>query len=209
MVKSFLFSKKVFCVDIFIFQNATLYIKCYVYFYPLKGLFMRPTKNDISLTKRTKLADMLNLLLADAVDLKTQAKQAHWNVKGENFIALHELFDQVATEVEADVDLIAERVVQLGGVALGTARVAAKQSRLKEYPLSITESDKHVDAFSSAIGTFNASARQAVDDAAELGDAITSDMLTQIVSGLDKQLWFVESHLEKIATAKGKVSRIK
>jgi starvation-inducible DNA-binding protein len=156
---------------------------------------MHPTKNDIPAAKRAKVADILARLLVDAVDLKSQAKQAHWNVKGENFIALHELFDKVASEVDEAVDTIAERIVQLGGAAEGTVREAAKRSRLKEYPHGTADGQKHVDALSSAIAAFNSCARKNIDDTAALGDAITADMLTGIVGGLDKQLWFVESHL--------------
>jgi len=160
---------------------------------------MHPTKNDISPVKRKKIASLLNQLLSDAIDLSSQTKQAHWNVKGESFIALHELFDQVYTEVSADVDLIAERIVQLGETALGTVRVAAKQSRLKEYPLTATDGQRHVDALSTAIASFNGSARKSIDETDELGDAVTADMLTGIVRGLDKLLWFVESHLQESA----------
>src|SRR5690606_39481545 len=110
---------------------------------------MRPTKNDLPLAKRKKLTDLLGALLADAVDLQMQAKQAHWNVKGENFIALHELFDKVVIDAQGATDMIAERIMQLGGTAQGTVRVAARQSRLKEYPLNATGSDKHVDALST------------------------------------------------------------
>lgn len=158
---------------------------------------MTNTKNDIAPVTRKKIATYLNQLLSDAVDLKSQAKQAHWNVKGANFIAIHELFDAVATEVEAAVDLIAERIVQLGETATGTARVAAKESRLKEYPLTITDSQKHIDALSTAMATFNGFVREGIDDTGVMGDAVTADMLTGIARGLDKQLWFVESHLEE------------
>src|SRR5689334_18673029 len=95
---------------------------------------MYPTRNDLPEAARTKLVDLLNARLADAVDLQTQCKQAHWNVKGPSFIALHELFDKVNGEVEDYVDLIAERAVQLGGTAKGTARQAALRSSLPEYP---------------------------------------------------------------------------
>lgn len=156
---------------------------------------MHPTKNDIPLAKRDKIIVILNRLLSGAIDLGMQTKQAHWNVKGDNFIALHELFDAVYTEVAADVDLIAERIVQLGGTAEGTLQAVSKSSGLKPYPLSVTESEKHVEALSSAIAAFNAPARKAIDETGGLGDAITADMLTGIVRGLDKQLWFVESHL--------------
>lgn len=162
---------------------------------------MHPTKNDIPSLKRKKIAGILNQLLSDSLDLKSQAKQAHWNVKGETFIALHELFDQVATEAEAAVDLIAERIVQLGETALGTVRVAARQSRLKEYPLAASNSHKHVDALSTAMATFNASARKAIDETDALGDAVTADMLTGIARNVDKLLWFVESHLQDTTKA--------
>lgn len=162
---------------------------------------MHTTKNDISPAKRKKITQELNQLLSDAIDLKTQTKQAHWNVKGDGFIALHELFDKVATEVEEVVDLLAERVVQLGDTALGTARVAAKNSRLKEYPLAATTATQHVDALSTAIATFNRNARAEIDATDELGDAVTADILTGIVRGLDKLLWFVEAHLTETARA--------
>src|SRR5215510_12311039 len=109
---------------------------------------MFKTKNDISETTRAKAVELLNARLADAIDLQTQMKQAHWNVKGPTFIALHELFDKVNEDVEDYVDLIAERAVQLGGVARGTLRVAARDSALKEYPLEIATGREHVDAVS-------------------------------------------------------------
>lgn len=158
---------------------------------------MHPTKNDLAPAKRRKLTEYLNRLLSDVLDLKSQCKQAHWNVKGKNFIALHELFDKIATEVDDAADLIAERIVQLGDTAEGTVRVAAKYSRLKEFPLDISDNQKHVDALSTAIATFNSYARKGIDDTDAMGDAVTSDMLTQITRGLDKQLWFVESHLKE------------
>lgn len=154
------------------------------------------TKNDIPTEVRNNINLVLGQLLADAIDLHYQTKQAHWNVKGENFIALHQLFDALAAEVSLAVDTIAERIIQLGGSAHGTVRVAAQKSRLKEYPLDITDSQQHVDALSSALAAFNKSARKAIDETGTLNDAVTADMLTGITSGLDKQLWFVESHLK-------------
>src|SRR5262249_23930489 len=95
---------------------------------------MFKTKNDIPEATRVKVVELLNARLSDCIDLQTLTKQAHWNVKGRNFIALHELFDQLNEDVEDYVDDIAERAVQLGGVAEGTARMAAKRSSLAEYP---------------------------------------------------------------------------
>src|ERR1700756_4540290 len=107
---------------------------------------MYATKNDLSESIRTKMVQLLNARLADAIDLQTQMKQAHWNVKGPTFIALHELFDKINEDVEDYVDLIAERVVQLGGTALGTARSIVQRSQLTEYPLDIGNGRDHVKA---------------------------------------------------------------
>ena len=155
---------------------------------------MYETENDISQNRRVEISALLNQRLADAVDLQTQMKQAHWNVKGPHFIGLHELFDKIDEAVEAYVDLIAERIVQLGGSAEGTARVAAGRSRLEEYPLTIADGSAHVEAVSKALSTFGHEARNSIDQADELGDADTSDLFTEISRGIDKWLWFVEAH---------------
>lgn len=154
------------------------------------------TKNDLPEVSRAKVIDILNNRLADCVDLYSQAKQAHWNVKGPSFIALHELFDQVASGVSEYADLIAERIVQLGGIAEGTARVAAKRSSLSEYPLTIATGREHVEALSSALATFGREVRQAIDQTAALQDMGTSDIFTEISRGTDKWLWFVEAHAQ-------------
>jgi starvation-inducible DNA-binding protein len=155
---------------------------------------LHATRNDIFEEKRTKIIEALAPRLADAVDLKLQLKQAHWNVKGPNFIALHEPFDKVAAEVEGYVDLIGERILQLGGVADGSARTVAAASGLAPYPDAITSGQDHVNAIANALAAFGRSARAAIDRAAELGDADTADILTEISRGIDKSLWFVEAH---------------
>ena len=114
---------------------------------------MYPTKNDLPETLRQQMIELCNARLADAIDLQTQTKQAHWNVKGPHFIALHELFDKVNEDVEDYVDLIAERAVQLGGVVEGTARSVAKRSTLPEYPVKGGAGRLHVDALSSALAS--------------------------------------------------------
>lgn len=157
---------------------------------------MHKTKIDINKGDREKIIEVLNARLADASDLKSQAKQAHWNVKGMNFIALHELFDQVATEAEAYTDLIAERITTLGGTALGTVRVAAANSSLSEYPLEIVDGADHVDALSSALADFGKKVRQNIDDMDEIGDKDTADIFTEVSRGIDKSLWFVEAHIQ-------------
>jgi starvation-inducible DNA-binding protein len=155
-----------------------------------------PTKNDLPQETRTKVVDLLNQRLADCIDLQTQCKQAHWNVKGRSFIGLHKLFDEINEEVEEYVDLLAERAVQLGGVAEGTARSVAERTSLREYPLDISEGEEHVDALSSALATFGKATRQAIDKLQDMDDADTADMLTDISRGIDKWLWFVEAHLQ-------------
>jgi len=155
---------------------------------------MYETENDIPLQRRTELNALMNQRLASAVDLQTQMKQAHWNVKGPNFIGLHELFDKVDEAVESYVDMIAERIVQLGGIAQGTARVAAARSRLEEYPLAIADGLAHVEAVAKALSTFGEEARHTINEANELDDADTADLFTEISRGIDKWLWFVEAH---------------
>ena len=155
---------------------------------------MFKTKNDLSEATRVKAVELLNARLADAIDLQSQSKQAHWNVKGPNFIALHELFDKINEDVEDYVDDIAERAVQLGGVAEGTARMAVKRSSLAEYPAGAVDGRSHVEALSSALAAFGKSARKAIDHANEFGDLDTADLFTEISRGIDKWLWFVEAH---------------
>lgn len=158
---------------------------------------MYQTKNDLSESIRRTIIGLLQPRLADAVDLATQAKQAHWNVKGPNFIALHELFDKAADEAAEYGDLIAERIVALGGIAEGTAAVAAQHSTLPKYPLDIVDSAAHVESLSSALAAFGKSVRAAIDAAAQAGDQNTADLFTEVSRGVDKYLWFVEAHAER------------
>lgn len=157
---------------------------------------MHNTKIDLAEDKRSELVDILNQRLADAVDLKSQAKQAHWNVKGMNFIALHELFDKVAAAADEHTDLIAERITTLGGTAYGTVRQAAQKSSLAEYPLEITDGTAHVDALSSALADFGKKIRADIDRSSEIGDQDTADLFTEISRETDKNLWFVEAHIQ-------------
>ena len=155
---------------------------------------MYETENDISLERRSELNVLLNQRLADAVDLQMQMKQAHWNVKGPSFIGLHELFDKVAGAVESYVDKIAERIVQLGGIAEGTVRLAASRTRLPEYPIEIAEGIAHVEGVARALSTFGKEVRATIDEANALDDADTADLFTEISRGTDQWLWLVEAH---------------
>jgi starvation-inducible DNA-binding protein len=154
------------------------------------------TQIDLPAGSRSQVIALLNQQLADTFDLLSQTKQAHWNVKGMNFIALHELFDKFAGEVAVYVDDIAERVTSLGGSAHGTVRIAARNSRLTEFPLEGLDSENAVIELSKRYAELAASTRKAIAVADELDDADTADLFTGISRGLDKSLWFLEAHLQ-------------
>jgi starvation-inducible DNA-binding protein len=164
-----------------------------------RGAPMYKTKIDLSEKTRRNVIVILNDRLADAIDLQSQVKQAHWNVKGPNFIALHELFDKISDVFLEQIDTIAERVTSLGGTAEGTVAVAAKRSKLKNYPLSITAGKDHLFYLSTQLSVFGKAARAAIDDADKLGDADTADLFTGISRDVDKYLWFLEAHLQEKA----------
>ena len=156
---------------------------------------MFDTRNDLPANVREQVIALLNARLADAIDLGAQSKYAHWNVKGPNFIALHELFDKVAESIEEQTDTIAERITALGGSAYGTIRAVARNSTLKPYPEEISEGLAHVDALSAALADHGAKLRAAIDAADRLGDADTADLFTGVSREMDKHLWFLEAHL--------------
>jgi starvation-inducible DNA-binding protein len=152
------------------------------------------TKNDLSGKTRGAVVALLDARLLDAIDLYLQAKQAHWNVKGRQFIALHELFDKVAHAAEEATDLIAERSVQLGGQPVGAASAVAGGSSLRPYPLTAADGRAHVDALSDALAQFGKAVRTGIDEADKAGDKDTADLFTEISREIDKYLWFVEAH---------------
>ena len=156
-----------------------------------------PTRIDMSADVRSQVVEILNQSLAATLDLKTQAKQAHWNVKGKDFFQLHELFDEMSGELEDYVDMVAERVTALGGTALGTARIAAAASILPEYPLDAVDGEEHVTALAERFAAYGKHVRAAIDKTDELGDADTADLYTEISRTIDKRLWFLEAHLVK------------
>lgn len=156
---------------------------------------MQKTHNTLPEEIRIQSVELLNLNLAAAIDLHAQMKQAHWNVRGPGFIAIHELFDKVSAQVEGFSDLIAERAGGLGGTANGTIQVAVKQSYLNRYPLGIADELEHLFAVSNVLAAFGGSIIEAIEKSTEIGDATTADLFTEISRGVDQQLWFVESHL--------------
>lgn len=163
------------------------------------------TKNDLDSDTRRQVVDLLNQRLADCIDLQTQCKQAHWNVKGPNFIGLHRLFDKVNDDVEEYVDLIAERAVQLGGTAIGTARMVAERTTLLDYPATIHSGEEHVAALSDVLAQFGRTVRIGIEEMDDLGDADSADMFTEISRGIDMWLWMVESHLHGEPVSPGPV----
>jgi len=154
------------------------------------------TRIDIVEASREELVQLLNARLADTFDLYSQLKQAHWNVKGSDFIQLHKLYDDVAESVLEYVDMIAERATALGGLALGTARMAAAASALDEYPVGAVEGMDTVSAIADRLAAYGASVRAAIDAAVDLHDQDTADLFTEVSRAIDKHLWFVEAHLQ-------------
>ena len=155
---------------------------------------MQSTHNTLGETIRAQSIEILNKHLAAAIDLHAQVKQAHWNVRGPGFIALHELFDRVSEEVESFSDKLAERAGGLGGTAHGTLQVAAERSFLVPYPHGIADGQQHVFAVAGSLAAFGQSIRDAIKPVGDFGDLTTADLLTEISRGIDLQLWFVESH---------------
>ena len=153
------------------------------------------TKKSLPQSIRLQSVELLNRNLASAIDLKRQAKQAHWNVKGPNFIALYELFDKVAEAAEEFIDLLAERVTTLGGTAEGRIQAVIEHSALSPYPTDTAAEREHVDVLSTALAMFGKAVHEAIDEAARFGDADTADVFTEISREIDKQLWLVEAHL--------------
>lgn len=157
---------------------------------------MHKTHIDLSANIRKECIDVLEQLVADTFDAYSQIKQAHWTVKGPDFIQFHELFDKVAADVIAHVDELAERVQQLGGDIKGTIRDAANASSLPEYPKNLKAGIDHADAVAKLLGALAAKTREGIDSTDDAGDAVSADILTSITRNLDKHLWFVEAHLQ-------------
>jgi starvation-inducible DNA-binding protein len=152
------------------------------------------TRIDVAPEVRHKMIEVLNQQLAQTLDLYTQTKQAHWNVKGPEFFQLHELFDKIAEDVSGFIDVIAERVTALGGYASGTARMAGANSNLPEYPREAIEGRQHIEALVDRFSRYCAANRRALDAAQNEDDMATADIFTDVARAADKDLWFLEAH---------------
>ena len=157
------------------------------------------TENDLKSNTKTAMVELLNKQLANAIDLALLTKQAHWNLKGPQFIAIHEMIDGFRTEIDDHVDTMAERIVQLGGTALGTTQTVAKGTSLAPYPTDIHKIKDHLAALIERYGKVANGARAAIDESDEAGDADTADIFTAYSRALDKSLWFLEAHLQEKA----------
>lgn len=157
---------------------------------------MHKTSIDLKPKTRETIIRILTVNLANAIDLGLQAKLAHWNVRGPNFIGLHELFDKVAEMASEHADLIAERIGQLGGAAHANLPSIAKKSQLAGFSNSLSKEKEITKALVKALAAFAKTARQAIDDTDDADDEVTSDLMTQVTRETDKMLWFVEAHLQ-------------
>lgn len=151
---------------------------------------------DLAANTRKAMCDLLNARLAEGLDLALLTKQAHWNIKGPSFIAVHLLLDDLRKELDAHTDTMAERIAQLDGVAMGTVQAVAENSSLPPYPTDIRAIPDHLRALVQRYATSASAARQSIAAADEAGDADTADIFTAYSRGLDKSLWFLKSHLE-------------
>jgi starvation-inducible DNA-binding protein len=155
-----------------------------------------PSRNNLNPNAKSVSIGILNARLADTIDLALLTKQAHWNIKGPRFIALHEMIDGFRTELDGHIDIMAERVVQLGGTALGTTQVVAGASTLVPYPTDIHNENSHLEALTERYGQVANKVRVDIDETGDAGDADTADLLTAFSRALDKSLWFLEAHTQ-------------
>jgi len=156
---------------------------------------LHPLRSDMPPEIRLYMVQLLNQTLACTIDLRSQVKQACWNVKGKDFSLLHPLFATIVIELAAYTDLVAERIVVLGGVLRGTARTAATQSKLPEYPDALVEGDAHVLALAERFACYAASLREGIGLATDVEDASSAALYTDLSRKVDKQIWVLEAHL--------------
>jgi starvation-inducible DNA-binding protein len=155
------------------------------------------TKNNLKSNAKSVAIEVLNARVADCIDLALLTKQAHWNLKGAHFIGVHEMLDGFRTQLDDYVDTMAERIVQLGGTALGTTQTTVKGTTLSPYPVDIYTIPDHLHALIDRYGKAANNVRESIDQTAEAGDTGSADIFTEVSRGLDKALWFLEAHVQE------------
>lgn len=158
---------------------------------------MHPTRNDIAENARKGVTALLNARLADLIDLQLALKHAHWNVKGPHFIALHEMFDDLQGGLSGHIDDMAERITALGGTAMGSVQAVGAATSLSPFPADLVDGLRIVEALADRTAALGRSVRRGIEETAEMGDADAADLLTGLSRQLDKNLWFLEAHLQR------------
>jgi starvation-inducible DNA-binding protein len=157
---------------------------------------LHATRNDLPTNAKQVAIALLKARLADAIDLRLATKHAHWNVKGPQFISLHEMFDTFVVGLDEHIDTMAERITALGGTALGTTQQVMTETKLPAYPVAITAGADHLKELIARYGALANTVRRNIDEAAEAGEADTADVFTGLSRALDKNLWFLEAHVQ-------------
>jgi starvation-inducible DNA-binding protein len=155
------------------------------------------TRNATDSNAKRVSIETLNARLADGIDLALAIKQAHWNLKGPQFIGIHEMLDGFRDEIDDLNDKVAERAVQLGGTAFGTSQVVAERSKLTAYPTDVYAIADHLAALIDRYASYANAVRENIDETDEAGDAGTADLFTEVSRAVDKQLWFLEAHVQE------------
>ena len=155
------------------------------------------TRNDTDSNAKQVSVQALNARLADGIDLALAVKQAHWNLKGPSFIGIHLMLDGFRAEIDDLNDKVAERAVQLGATAFGSTQAVAEQTKLPAYPTGIYAIADHVAALIDGYAAYANAVRKNIDETDEAGDPDTADLFTEISRAVDKQLWFLEAHVQE------------
>jgi starvation-inducible DNA-binding protein len=158
---------------------------------------LHKTRNHLPSNAKAVANDLLNARLADGIDLALITKQAHWNLKGPQFIAIHEMLDGFRTEQDEWNDTMAERIAQLGGTALGTTQSVAAATKLAPYPTDVYAIADHLAALIDRYAAYGNALHDNIEQADDAGDADTADIFTEVSRGIDKQLWFLEAHVQE------------